>query len=185
MKRTSKGKIERYEKGIENRLKSFPLFSEHLKGCELLGWVSFWVALNHANRTADTHKAFAYIDPPCFKEEKENAKYYKGSFGHKDHVKLRDMLKEAKFQFILSYPKNEYFLDLYKDFFIEEVKTKMVFRKRKGTILTPQKRSFLFIQNSLIILKHTPCIQKNFQRILKTIFGNPQALFFCRHLMNT
>lgn len=65
----------------------------------------------------DRNNALFYLDPPYYKTEK----YYGNLFDEKEHVKLRDILKDIKGKFILSYNDCEFIRELYADFYIEEV----------------------------------------------------------------
>ena len=65
----------------------------------------------------DRKGALFYLDPPYYKTEY----YYDNLFKEEDHVKLRDILKNIKGKFILSYNDCEYIRELYKDFHIEEI----------------------------------------------------------------
>lgn len=65
----------------------------------------------------DKENVLFYIDPPYYKTEK----YYGNLFSIEDHEKLRDILKNLKGKFILSYNNCSYIKELYKDFYIEEV----------------------------------------------------------------
>lgn len=56
-------------------------------------------------------------DPPYYKTEK----YYGNLFDEEDHIKLRDILKDIKGKFILSYNDCAFIRELYSDFYIEEV----------------------------------------------------------------
>ena len=68
----------------------------------------------------DKEDTLFYCDPPYYKAEK----YYKtGSFDfdEKQHILLRDMLKDIKGKFVLSYNNDDFIKELYKSFYIEEV----------------------------------------------------------------
>ena len=65
----------------------------------------------------DRENALFYLDPPYYKTEK----YYGNLFNEEDHIKLRDILKDIKGKFILSYNDCEFIRSLYSEFVIEEV----------------------------------------------------------------
>lgn len=65
----------------------------------------------------DRNNALFYLDPPYYKTEK----YYGNLFDEEDHIKLRDILKDIKGKFILSYNDCAFIRELYSDFYIEEV----------------------------------------------------------------
>lgn len=65
----------------------------------------------------DRSTALFYLDPPYHTTEK----YYNCEFGEDDHIRLRDILKNIKGKFLLSYNDDEFIRELYKDFKIEAV----------------------------------------------------------------
>lgn len=65
----------------------------------------------------DKENVLFYIDPPYYKTEK----YYGDLFSVEDHEKLRDIIKNLKGKFILSYNNCDYIKELYNEFYIEEV----------------------------------------------------------------
>ncbi len=66
----------------------------------------------------DKEETLFYLDPPYFNTES----YYKNvEFTTEDHKRLRDILKNIKGKFLLSYNDCEEIRELYKDFKIEEV----------------------------------------------------------------
>ncbi len=65
----------------------------------------------------DREGALFYVDPPYFKTEK----YYAAEFREEEHVRLRDVLRNIRGKFILSYNDCDYIRKSYKDFNIEEV----------------------------------------------------------------
>ena len=65
----------------------------------------------------DRNNALFYLDPAYY-----NTEIYNGDlFDEEDHVKLRDILKDIKGKFILSYNDCAFIRELYSDFYIEEV----------------------------------------------------------------
>lgn len=65
----------------------------------------------------ESENFFIYADPPYVKE----GKGYKHSFTEQDHIDLATMLKESKYNWIVSYDESEFIRDLYKEFKIVEV----------------------------------------------------------------
>ncbi|WP_250278780.1 DNA adenine methylase [[Clostridium] colinum] len=66
----------------------------------------------------DKEETLFYLDPPYFNTEA----YYKNvDFKTEDHKRLRDVLKNIKGKFLLSYNDCEEIRELYKDFNIEEI----------------------------------------------------------------
>lgn len=61
-----------------------------------------------------------YCDTPYYKTEKM---YDIGGcgFGKEQHILLRDMLKNIKGKFVLSYNDDDFIRGLYQDFYIQEV----------------------------------------------------------------
>lgn len=62
--------------------------------------------------TYDRDNALFYLDPPYYKTES----YYGSNFSRADHERLRDVLKNIKGKFVLSYIADEYIMDLYRDY---------------------------------------------------------------------
>ena len=63
----------------------------------------------------NTNETFFYIDPPYHKKEY----YYDYTFkSEDDHIELFNIIKEIKGNFLLSYDKTDFILDLYKDYTI-------------------------------------------------------------------
>lgn len=62
----------------------------------------------------DSVNTFFYLDPPYFKKEflYDGCKEYTKQF----HIELRDILKNIKGKFLLSYEDNDFIRELYKDF---------------------------------------------------------------------
>lgn len=71
----------------------------------------------HLIKTYDKEKALFYLDPPYYDAEK----YYPDRFDINDHVRLRDILKQIKGKFLLSYNDCPEIRELYKEFNIIEV----------------------------------------------------------------
>ena len=66
----------------------------------------------------DKEETLFYLDPPYFNTED----YYKNvEFNAEDHKRLRDVLKNIKGKFLLSYNDREEIRELYKDFYINEI----------------------------------------------------------------
>lgn len=61
-----------------------------------------------------------YCDPPYYKTEKM---YDIGGccFGKEQHILLRDMLKNIKGKFVLSYNDDDFIRKLYEEFYVQEV----------------------------------------------------------------
>lgn len=62
---------------------------------------------------------FMYLDPPYFGLE-----YYDEKFGKERHEELRDILKKAKFKWMLSYAKVDTIMEWYKDYWIMQIEHK-------------------------------------------------------------
>jgi len=69
----------------------------------------------------DKEKTFFYLDPPYYNCENY---YGKNIFFKEDFIKLKDLLKALKGKFIMSLNNTKEVLEIYKDFNIEEVKTR-------------------------------------------------------------
>lgn len=68
-------------------------------------------------KTYDRVNALFYCDPPYYQTEK----YYPDRFQEKDHIRLRNTLKDIKGKFVLSYNDCKEIKELYKEFNIIEV----------------------------------------------------------------
>ena len=71
-------------------------------------------------RRHDSEKTLFYCDPPYYETEK----YYDTGefvFDKAQHEKLRDMLKNIKGKFILSYNNHPFIAELYHGFHIETI----------------------------------------------------------------
>jgi DNA adenine methylase len=67
----------------------------------------------------DSPNTLFYLDPPYYEYEK----YYKGWwFNKSQHILLRDLLKQVKGRFILSYNDCKEIRELYKDFTVKSSK---------------------------------------------------------------
>ena len=67
-------------------------------------------------KTYDRENALFYLDPPYYDAEK----YYPDRFDIKDHIRLRDRLRQIKGKFLLSYNDCPEIRELYKEFEIIE-----------------------------------------------------------------
>ncbi len=65
----------------------------------------------------DREETLFFADPPYFQTSG-----YGNEFGEKEHILLRDKLKQLKGKFILTINDHDFIRELYKDFNIEEVK---------------------------------------------------------------
>ena len=70
-------------------------------------------------KTKDSEKTLFYCDPPYYEAEKISHGY--ADFEEKDHVLLRDILKEIKGKCIVSYNDTDFIRELYKDFSMESI----------------------------------------------------------------
>lgn len=69
----------------------------------------------------DSESTFILIDPPYNVYGVD--KYYRCNSSYFNHDRLADVVKNLKSKFIVGYNKDEYILELYKDFNIEEIKS--------------------------------------------------------------
>ena len=70
-------------------------------------------------KAQDGEKTLFYCDPPYYEAEKISHGY--AHFEEKDHVLLRDTLKEIKGKCIVSYNDTDFIRELYKDFSMESI----------------------------------------------------------------
>ncbi len=79
----------------------------------------------------DSEGCLFYCDPPYFEAEKY---YDTGSFvfDEEQHAKLRDILKDIKGRFILSYNDCEFIREMYADFNIESIERQSNLASRYG-----------------------------------------------------
>ncbi|WP_317854283.1 DNA adenine methylase [Chakrabartyella piscis] len=80
----------------------------------------------------DREMAFIYCDPPYYDAES----FYKNDvpFTKEDHVRLRDVLHEAKGYVMVSYNNVPEILELYKDFYIYHTTRSHSMSKKKGEV---------------------------------------------------
>ena len=76
----------------------------------------------------DRPKSFFYLDPPYFNAEKRYAVKF-----HKDHERLRDVLKNVKGKWLLSYNDCPEIRELYKDYNMIELKRQLFLVNRYDT----------------------------------------------------
>lgn len=69
----------------------------------------------------DSPDSFFYCDPPYYNDY--GGKWYGTKWTGKEHLRLRDMLKNIKGKVMLSYGSHAFIRDLYKSFDIKEIKT--------------------------------------------------------------
>lgn len=72
-------------------------------------------------------KSFFYFDPPYLDKEF----YYTCKFSIEDHLELYDCIKNLKTNFILSYNDKPLIRELYKDYTIEKVISKSMYRQNE------------------------------------------------------
>lgn len=113
-----------YIQKLEWKKACLTYISKRMKNCLVMN--KSYEKVITANDTKDT---LLYLDPPYVGTED----YYKklaNSFTKQDHIKLRDLLRDFKGTFILSYEADPFISDLYSEFMILG---KNKFRPGKGT----------------------------------------------------
>lgn len=100
------------KKNLANTIEYLTKVQERLKG----------VVIEHKDfesliKVYDRPKALFYLDPPYVGTEG----YYNCDFGIEDHRRLKDLLKNIKGRFVLSYNDNEFIRNLYGDFNTEGI----------------------------------------------------------------
>ena len=98
----------------KNIYKNFQKWAERFKLVTIEN-MSFDELIKKYNNSSDT---FFYLDPPYFNFEK----VYKAEFKKEQHILLRDLLKNIKGKFLLSYNDCKEIRNLYKDFYIKSSK---------------------------------------------------------------
>lgn len=78
-------------------------------------------------------ESFYYVDPPYYEHEND---YGKGIFSIQDHTELRDLLRDLKGKFLVSYNNHPVIRELYKDYNIIEVETNYSVFKNKYKAVT-------------------------------------------------
>lgn len=81
-------------------------------------------------KSQDKETTFFFLDPPYYGTER----YYKNvDFSKEDHERLYNTVKDIKGKFLMSYNDCEYIRELYKDFYIEDVKRFNNLATKEGT----------------------------------------------------
>lgn len=75
----------------------------------------------HILKTYDRENALFYLDPPYYRTEK----YYSVAFTEADHKRLKACLDKIKGKFILSYNRDSFVEELYKDYNMRQVSRRM------------------------------------------------------------
>ncbi len=70
-------------------------------------------------KTYDGKDTFMYLDPPYYLADK--TKYYEIVFNQTDHLRLFNVLKDTKCNWLVSYDNNDYIKQIYKDFNIQTI----------------------------------------------------------------
>ena len=70
-------------------------------------------------KTYDSNDTFMYLDPPYYLADK--TKYYEIVFNQTDHLRLFNVLKDTKCNWLVSYDNNDYIKQIYKDFNIQTI----------------------------------------------------------------
>ena len=89
------------------------------------------------------NNVFAFIDPPYFKADQKRA--YSDSFLENDHLDLLNILKEARFNFLLTYDDCPEIRELYSDFDIKN--EEWMYHTANSNVTTRKVGKELFIKN--------------------------------------
>lgn len=75
----------------------------------------------------DSNNSLFYLDPPYFGKEH----YYKHKFNYYEHLELYEEIKKLKGNFILSYNDCFFIRKLYKDYKIDKIESKSIYRQNE------------------------------------------------------